>query len=63
MERSRGFVHGLLSVCWLLYRSSVVDEKTGRTAFRDFRRDKATMWRLFEDFVTDSTSASSKSTG
>ena len=30
----------------------MVDEKTGRTAFRDFRRDKATMWRLFEDFVT-----------
>ena len=30
----------------------MVDEKTGHTAFRDFRRDKATMWRLFEDFVT-----------
>ena len=30
----------------------MVDEETGRTAFRDFRRDKATMWRLFEDFVT-----------
>ena len=48
----RRVYHHLLSVCWLLYRSSVVDEKTGRTAFRDFRRDKATMWRLFEDFVT-----------
>jgi len=32
----------------------VVDEKTGHTAVRDFRRDKATMWRLFEDFVTGS---------
>ncbi len=30
----------------------MVDEKTGHTAFRDFRRDKAAMWRLFEDFVT-----------
>ena len=48
----RRVYHHLLSVCWLLYRSSVVDEETGRTAFRDFRRDKATMWRLFEDFVT-----------
>ena len=48
----RRVYHHLLSVCWLLYRSSVVDKKTGRTAFRDFRRDKATMWKLFEDFVT-----------
>lgn len=42
----------LLSVCRLLYESSVVDEKTGRTSFRDFRRDRATMWALFEEFVT-----------
>jgi len=42
----------LLSVCRLLYESSVVDENTGRTAFRDFRRDRATMWALFEEFVT-----------
>ena len=41
----------LLSVCRLLYESSVVDEETGRTAFRDFRRDDATMWALFEEFV------------
>ena len=48
----RRVYHHLLSVCWLLHRSLMVDERTGRTAFRDFRRDKATMWRLFEDFVT-----------
>ncbi len=48
----RRVYHHLLSVCWLLYRSSMVDEKTGRTAFRHFRRDEATTWRLFEDFVT-----------
>ena len=42
----------LLSVCRLLYENSIVDEKTGRTSFRDFRRDKATMWALFEEFVT-----------
>ena len=42
----------LLSVCRLLYESSVVDENTGRTTFRDFRQDEATMWALFEEFVT-----------
>ena len=42
----------LLSVCRLLYESSIVNEKTGRMTFRDFRRDKATMWALFEEFVT-----------
>ena len=30
----------------------MVDEETGRTTFRDFRRDEATMWALFEEFVT-----------
>ena len=39
-------------MCRLLYESWVVDENTGRTAFRDFRRDEATMWALFEEFVT-----------
>ena len=42
----------LLSVCRLLFESSVVDEHTGRTTFRDFRRSEATMWALFEEFVT-----------
>lgn len=41
----------LLSVCRLIHNSLLVDERTGRTVFRDFRRDKATMWRLFEDFA------------
>ena len=42
----------LLSVCKLLYQSQIVDERTGHVRFRDFRRDEARMWRLFEDFVT-----------
>ena len=42
----------LLSVCRLLYESTLVDENTGCMAFRDFRRDEATMWALFEEFVT-----------
>ena len=49
---NRRLYHFLLSVCRLLYESSLVDETTGRTAFRDFRRDEATMWALFEEFVT-----------
>ena len=42
----------LLSVCRLLYETSLVDKKTGRTTFRDYRRNEATMWALFEEFVT-----------
>ena len=42
----------LLSVCRLLYESAIVDENTGHTAFHDFRRNEATMWALFEEFVT-----------
>ena len=41
----------LLSVCRLIHDSLLVDNRTGRTVFHDFRRDKATMWRLFEDFA------------
>lgn len=41
----------LLSVCRLIHDSLLVDKRTGRTVFRDFRRDNATMWRLFEDFA------------
>ena len=42
----------LLSVCRLLYECMAVCERTGDVTFRDFRRDEATMWRLFEEFVT-----------
>lgn len=41
----------LLSVCWLIHEGLGVDERRGQSVFRDFRRDKATMWKLFEDFV------------
>ena len=49
---SRRLYQFLLSVCRLLYESSIVDEETGRSTFRDFRREEATMWKLFEQFVT-----------
>ena len=48
----RRVYHHLISVCRLLHRRAIVDEKTGHTTFRDFRRDKKRMWKLFEDFVT-----------
>lgn len=52
LAANRRLYQFLLSVCRLLYESSGVDEKTGRTTFRDFRRNEATMWALFEEFVT-----------
>lgn len=52
LGENRRLYQFLLSVCRLLYESSVVDERTGRTIFRDFRSDEATMWALFEEFVT-----------
>lgn len=41
----------LLGICKLLHEHSLVDSKEGDLHFRDFRRDEATMWELFEDFV------------
>jgi len=52
LSGTRRLYQFLLSVCRLLYENSLVDEKAGPTAFRDFRRDEATMWALFEGFVT-----------
>ena len=51
VSANRRLYRFLLSVCKLLHESSVVDERTGRATFRDFRRDEATMWAVFEDFV------------
>ena len=42
----------LLSVCRLIYENSLVKESSGHVTFRDFRRDEATMWAIFEEFVT-----------
>ena len=42
----------LLSVCRLIYENSLVCENSGQVIFRDFRQDEATMWAVFEDFVT-----------
>lgn len=50
--RNRRPYQFLLSVCRLVSENLTVDEGTGRPTFQDFRRDKATMWKSFEDFVS-----------
>ncbi len=53
LDRNRGLYRFLLSVCRRIYECQLVDEsKDDRQVFHDFRRDEATMWRLFEKFVT-----------
>lgn len=41
----------LIGLCLLLYDSVLVDDATGEARFVDFRREDATMWKVFEDFV------------
>jgi 5-methylcytosine-specific restriction enzyme subunit McrC len=41
----------LLDVCKLVFEELLPTEKAGRSQFRDFRRDKRKMWRVFQDFV------------
>ena len=52
IDRNRRLYRFLLSVCRLLHDHLFVDEASGTTRFRDFRRDEAQMWALFEEFVT-----------
>ena len=53
IDRSRRLYRFLLSVCRLLHEHLFIDEDSGATHFRDFRRNEAEMWRLFETFVTE----------
>ena len=53
LDRNRSLYRFLLLVCRRIYECQLVDEsKDNRQIFHDFRKDKATMWRLFEKFVT-----------
>lgn len=52
LDRNRGLYRFLLSVCRLLNDHLFVDESSGTAYFRDFRRNDARMWALFEEFVT-----------
>jgi 5-methylcytosine-specific restriction enzyme subunit McrC len=51
LHRNNRFYEFLMSVCRIVHDNVKVTDAHGRSRFRDFRRDKATMWRLFEDFV------------
>ena len=53
LDRNRHLYHFLIAVCWLIREGILVDQTTGKSRFRDFRRDEATMWKLFEAFVTE----------
>ena len=53
IDRNRGLYRFLLSVCRLVHNHLFVDENSGTAQFRDFRRDDAQMWALFEAFVTE----------
>lgn len=52
IDRSRRLYRFLMSVCRLVHDHLMVDEASGATHFRDFRRDDAQMWALFEGFVS-----------
>lgn len=41
----------LLNICELIYRNLLVDEKDGKTKFKDFFEDEKQMAYLFENFV------------
>jgi 5-methylcytosine-specific restriction enzyme subunit McrC len=53
LDRNRRTYRFLMSVCELLHASLLMSEDSGGVQFRDFRRDEARMWKLFEDFVVE----------
>ena len=50
LHAGNAFYRFLMSVCELVHESVIVTE-SGAWRFRDFRRDDATMWDVFENFV------------
>jgi len=53
LDRNQRQYRFLLSICQLVLESSLVSEDRGETRFRDFRRNRRLMWRLFELFVAN----------
>jgi len=53
LHRNQRHYRFLLSICRLVLESSLVSESGGETRFRDFRRNRKRMWRLFELFVAN----------
>ncbi|MEX0599307.1 MAG: hypothetical protein WD205_01615, partial [Rhodothermales bacterium] len=53
LNRNQRHYRFLLHICRLVHESLLIDERTGDSRFRDFRRNDRQMWRLFEDFVRE----------
>jgi len=53
LDRNRRLYRFLLAICELIHNQVLIDRKSGKARFLDFRRSRATMWKLFEDFVTE----------
>lgn len=51
LHRNNYFYDFLLKICELIHDHLLVNEKTGESAFRDFRRDEVKMRAVFEKFV------------
>jgi len=45
------FYRFLISVCRLVFDSLLVDERSGKTSFRDFTRNDTQMAKLFQSFL------------
>jgi 5-methylcytosine-specific restriction enzyme subunit McrC len=50
-NRNNYFYDFLLKICELLMDNLLIDEKSGKSKFRDFLRDNRSMSSLFEEFV------------
>lgn len=53
LDRSKRHYRFLLQLCRLIHEMTLVSEDEGSVKFRDFRRSKKVMWRLFEGFVRE----------
>lgn len=51
LNRNNHYYSFLLNICEVIHNQLLVDERTGRSHFRDFLRDTGSMARLFEAFV------------
>jgi len=53
LHRAQRHYKFLLQLCQLIHELTLVGEDAGGVEFRDFRRNKKLMWRLFEAFVRE----------
>lgn len=51
LHRNNYFYDFLLKICRIIFDNILIDEKTGKYAFKDFLRDKKKMASVFEHFV------------